>query len=124
MIRISLSTGHALEFLGIAGALDCDPGGGAVDLAKIVSAKFDCGCSDVLFQPVQFRRAWNRNDPGLLRQQSCQRYLRRCRALPFRDLAEQLEQRLICFPRFLREARKRVAKVGTIERSVLVDLSS
>ena len=39
-----------------------------------------------------------------------------------RDLAEQIDQGLIRFPRLRREARDDVAEVGTVERRVLVDL--
>ena len=72
---------------------------------------------------MQFRRAWDRNDPGLLRQQPGERDLGRRRILSLCDLAKQIDQRLIRFPSLRRKARNDVAEVGTVERRVLVDLS-
>src|SRR5262245_13482103 len=72
---------------------------------------------------MQLRGARNRHDPRLLGEQPGERYLSRRRLLPFRDLAEQINQGLIRFPGLRREAREGVAEVGTVERSVFADLS-
>ena len=70
-----------------------------------------------------FRGARDRHNPRLLRQQPRERDLRRCRLLPLCDRAKQINQRLIRFPSLRRKARDDVAKVGTVERRVLVDLA-
>src|SRR5206468_8297213 len=79
--------------------------------------------TDVLIQARQLGGARNRNDPGLLSEQPGERDLSRCGLLPFCDLAKQIHQRQIRFPRLRREARNDVAEVGTIESRVLVDFS-
>lgn len=71
---------------------------------------------------MQLRGAWDRHDPRLLAKQPGKRDLRRGRQLSLRDRAEQINQGLIRFPSFRRKARNGVAKVGTIERRVFVDL--
>src|SRR6266404_5954418 len=73
---------------------------------------------------MQLRGAGDGNDPRLLRKQPCQRDLSRCRLLAFCDVAKQMNQCLIRFASFRRKARKPVAEIGTLERSVLVHLSS
>src|SRR5437762_4734395 len=72
---------------------------------------------------MEFRGAWDGNDPRLLREQPCERNLSRCRLLPFCDVANQIDQGLIRFARLRREARESVAEIGTVECSVFVDLS-
>src|SRR5207248_4566833 len=62
------------------------------------------------------------SDLWLLRQEPCQRDLRRCRLLLFRNSAQQIHYPLICFPRLGRETGHDVAEIGTVERSLLVDL--
>src|ERR1700756_1211616 len=94
-----------------------------IDLSKIIRHKFDCRCSNVLLQPLQFRRAWNWNDPRLLRKQPGKRDLSRRGFLPFCDLAKHINQHLICFSSLRRKARESTAQVGTVERSVLVHLA-
>src|SRR5947207_11057473 len=89
----------------------------------IIGGEFDCGCSDVLLEAMEFRGAWDGNDPRLLREQPRERNLSRCRLLPFCDLANQINQGLIRFARLLRKARESVAEIGTVERGVFVDLS-
>src|SRR5438552_11574710 len=90
---------------------------------KIVGSKFDCGCADVLFQPLQFRSSWNRNDPRLLRKQPGKRDLSGRCLLALCDLAKHINQRLICFSSLRRKTRKRVAKVRTVECRVFVHVS-
>ena len=72
---------------------------------------------------MQFRRAWDRNNPGLLGQQPGERDLGRCRVLPLSNRFQQINQRLIRRPRLGRKAGNDVAEVGLVERRVLVDLS-
>src|SRR5262249_43083476 len=63
------------------------------------------------------------NNPRFLGQQPGERDLGRRRLLPLGDLAEQINQGLIRLPSLRREARDDVAKVGTVECRVFVDLS-
>jgi hypothetical protein len=46
---------------------------GAINLTLIVVGEFNFNCSDVLVQAIQFRRAWDRNNPGLLGKQPSER---------------------------------------------------
>ena len=96
---------------------------GALDFAEIVGRQFDASGSDVLFQPMQLRRARDRNNPRLLRKQPGERDLRRCRLLLFCDLAKQIDQRLIRLPVLRRKARDDVAEIGAVELRVFVDLA-
>src|SRR5439155_20888353 len=72
---------------------------------------------------MELRGARDWNNPRLLCKQPRERDLSRCRLLAFCDLAEQIDQCLIRFSRLRRKARKRVAKVRTIERRIFVHLS-
>ena len=72
---------------------------------------------------MELGRSWNRNDPGFLSQEPCERDLRRRRSLPCSDGLQQIDQGLIRFPRLRREARHDVAEIRTVERRVFVDLS-
>ena len=82
--------------------------------------KFDCNGSDVLFQSMQLRRARDRNDPRLLGQQPGERDLGRRRLLLFRELANQINQRLIRFAVLRRKAGNDVAEIGPVELRVFV----
>src|SRR5712691_9819822 len=72
---------------------------------------------------MQLRCAWDGNNPRLLSEQPSERDLSRRRLLSLRDLAEQINQSLVRFPRLRRKARESVAEIGTVECSVFVDLS-
>src|SRR5688572_8028385 len=71
---------------------------------------------------MNFRRAWDGNDPRLLSEQPRERDLRRRRLLPFRDRLCQIDDDLIRFTSFGCEAGNDVAEVRTVEGRVLVDL--
>src|SRR5439155_2115930 len=85
--------------------------------------KLEGNRSDIFFEARQHGRARDRNNPRLLGKQPDERYLSRCRLLPFCDLSKQINQSLIRFPSLRRKARESVAEVGTVERSVFVNLS-
>src|SRR5262245_37121102 len=72
---------------------------------------------------MQFCGDWDWNHPRLLGKQPGERNLSGCRSLPFRGLAEQVNQSLIRFPSLRRKAREDVAEVGAVELSVFVYLS-
>src|SRR6266542_4941022 len=112
-----------LELLRIAGALHLDLRRSGVDGADVVGRQLDVRCAEVLLEPIQLRRPGDRNEPRLLRQQPRESDLRRRRALPLRDLAEQIDQGLIRLARLRREARHDVSEVVLVERGLLVDLS-
>ena len=117
------TTYQSLQLLGIPRSLHRDLGSTAIDLPKVFRRKLDRRGADVLFQPRGLRRTGDRDDPRLLGEQPRERDLSRGRLLPFGDLAEQINQGVIRFSSLRREARNDVAKVGTVERSVFVDLS-
>ena len=83
--------------LGVPSSLHGDLRGRAFDFTEIAGSKFDRYCSDVLVQALQLRRAWDWNDPRLLRKQTSERDLSRGRLLPLCDLAKQVNQGLIRF---------------------------
>ena len=64
---------------------------------------------------MQFRRAGDGDDPGLLREQPGEGDLRRCGLFRFGDLPQQIDQRLVRLARFGREARHGVAEVAAVE---------
>src|SRR2546428_384186 len=82
------------------------------DVSKIVGGQFNCRCSDVLLQAMEFRGARYWNNPWLLCEQPRECNLSRCRLLPFCDLAKQINQNLIGFASLRRKAREGVAQVG------------
>jgi hypothetical protein len=114
---------HLLQLFGVSRALHGDFGGRGLDVAEIIGRKLD-GCRfDVFLEPVKFRGAGDRNDPRLLGDEPRKRDLGRCRLLAPADAAEQVDQRLIGFAGFRREAGERRAKVGAGECRVFVDFS-
>src|SRR5205823_13768908 len=76
----------------------------------------------VLLEPMTLGRPWDRDDPGLLRQQPRERDLRGPRLLPLGEGGQPLDEREIRFPVLGGEARDDVAKVGTVACGRLVDL--
>src|SRR5512136_2346278 len=72
---------------------------------------------------MQLRGTRNRHDPRLLSEQPSKCDLSRCRLLSLCDAAKQINQSLIRFSSLRGKARDNVAEVGTVERSVFVDLS-
>ena len=72
-------------------------------------------------EPVCLRRAGDRHDPRLLREHPGEGDLCGRGVLPPSDRGQQINQRLIGFARFRREARERAAEVRAVERRVLVD---
>src|SRR5689334_1119439 len=104
------ATGRSFQVFGVASPMHGDLRGGAVDLTEIVRRQLDAGRSDVLLQAVQLRGTRDRYNPRLLRKEPCKSNLGGGRVLPFRDLAEQIDERLIRLERLRREARKDVAE--------------
>src|SRR3977135_2267267 len=72
---------------------------------------------------MKLRRPGDWNDPRLLRKQPRERDLSRRRLLPFCDVGQQINQRLIRFSSFWGEARDDVAEIGAIELRSLGDLA-
>ena len=77
--------------------------------------------SEIFLQPVQLGRTRNWNDPRLLGKQPGESDLGRRRLFLLRELANQLDQRLIRFAILRREPRHNVAEVRLVELRVLVD---
>jgi hypothetical protein len=109
-----------LQLFGVARPLHRDLRSGGIDLAEIVGRKLDGRRSDVFLEPVKLRGARDRNDPRVLGEQPGERNLRRSGVLASRNPAKQIDQCLIGFPGFRREARQRSPKVGAVEFRVLV----
>jgi len=86
--EVGSAVDQSLEVLGVAGSLDLDPVGGALDLAEVVGGQRDGGCSEVLFQAFYSTGARDRHDPGLLGEQPGQRDLGRRGVLPGCDLPQ------------------------------------
>ncbi len=90
---------------------------------EIVGRKFHGSGSEVLLEPMQLGRAWDRNNPRFLRKQPGKRDLRRCRLLLLRKLANQIHHRLIRFPVFRRKRGNDVAEIALVELRIFADLS-
>src|SRR5438046_9411761 len=72
---------------------------------------------------MQIRGAGNWNDPRLPGHQPCERDLGDGGLRPLTDLAEQINQGLICLERLRRETGKGATEVGTVESRFLIHLS-
>ena len=72
---------------------------------------------------MQFRGAWNGDDPRLLSQQPGKCDLSRCRLLLFCHAAKQIDQGLIRLESLRCEARQSAAEVGAVKGRVFVDLA-
>jgi hypothetical protein len=114
---------HSLQLFGIASSLHGDLRCSTLDLVDILRAQIDVGCTDVLLHASQLRGAGNWNNPGLLSQQPRERDSSRCRLLTFCDSGDQLDQRLICFPRLRQKAGDTVSQICAGEYRFLVDCS-
>src|SRR2546425_4441460 len=108
--------------LWVASYVHRDCGGAAIDLGQVVGGWLDRHRAKVLLEPMTLGRPWDRDDPGLLRQQPRERDLRGRRLLPLGEGGQPLDEREIRFPVLGGEARDDVAKVGTVECGRLVDL--
>ena len=83
----------------------------------------DVDRSEIFFEAGQLGCAGDGNDPRLLGQQPGERDLSGRGFLARGDLAKQIDQGLIGFASFGREARNDVAEVIFVEGGLLVDLS-
>src|SRR5947207_9455613 len=72
---------------------------------------------------MQLRRTRDRNDPRLLCEQPGKRDLGRRGLFLLRELANQINQRLVRFPVLRRKARNNVAEVGLVELRIFADLA-
>src|SRR5271157_3326783 len=95
-----------------AGPLHLDLCEGAVDPAEVLRRQFDVDRSKVLLQTFPLPRPGDRNDPRLLGEQPCQRGLGRCRIVPRRDTAEQIDDWLVGFAGLGGKAREPGPNVG------------
>jgi hypothetical protein len=73
----SSSIAHAFHRVRVARAMNGDPRCGHFDVAQIVGCQFDVGGSDVLVETMPFRRTWDGDNPGLLREKPGERNLTR-----------------------------------------------
>ena len=112
----SSATSHSLRLLGVAGPLHPDFRGRRIDLSEVVGSQFDGRCPQVLLQSMQLRSARNRYDPRFLCKQPGERDLGGRRLLALPDPAEQIDQRLVCFPVFFIETMDGAPKIRAVER--------
>jgi hypothetical protein len=96
---------------GITLALDRNFGSCVLDLGEVVFRQRDVHRAKIFLQPMQLRRAGDRHDPRLLRQQPGERDLRRGCLLFVGNALEQVNERLVFLHRLRREARKNLAEV-------------
>jgi hypothetical protein len=75
-----------------------------IDAAQFVGIELNVSRADVLFEPGELRRARNRHDPGLLRQQPRKRDLRRRGMLPLGERLQPLDEGEIAPPVLLCES--------------------
>src|SRR4051794_29673183 len=108
---------------GIAIALNGNFGGHSVQLLKIGGREFDASRSDVLPQSMQSCGAGNRNDPRLLGEQPCERYLGRCGTLPLSKRLDDIDQTTIRLESLGREPREGATVIVRVELCLLCDRS-
>src|SRR5579864_4937241 len=111
---------HPLVRLGVASALRLDLR--VVDLTQVVGRQLDVDCCVVLLEAVQLRRAGDRNEPRLLREDPCEGDLRSRCALSLRNLLEQLDEGAVRSQRLRVEARNGASEIRRLEGLVDVDL--
>src|SRR5579864_1998906 len=114
---------HLLNVFRIPSALHRNFRGGVFYFTQIVSRELDSSRANILVQPRQLGCARDRYNPRLLREQPRKRYLSGSRLLLLRDFAKQVNQRLIRFPSFRREAREGAAEVRAVEFCIFINLS-
>src|SRR4051812_5309567 len=76
---------------------------------------------DVLVETMTLRRARDRHNPWLLREQPGQRELRRGRAFPLGEGLQPLHERQVGLAVLLSEPRHGVAKIARLERRLVVN---
>jgi hypothetical protein len=121
LMAVSSKAGHSLQMFGVASPLHRDLRGGAFDLAQIVAGERDGRRADVLIKTMELRRAGDRRDPRLLREEPGERDLGGRRLFLRRDVGEEIDQRPVRLARLRREARNAVADVGTAESPVFAN---
>src|SRR5262249_580087 len=109
--------------LWVAVPLDGDLRGGGIDVPKVVGRKLNRGRGDVLIKAAELRRAGNRDDPRLLRQQPGQGDLRGRGALLRADLGTQINHRCFGLPSLGRKAWQADTVVVAAEGGGLVDFA-
>lgn len=102
-------------------ALNLDGGQRLADVGQILRAQADSCRADVFFQPVDLRRAGDRYDPLLLREQPGDGDLGAAHALAHGEVAEHLNQPAVGTSGVFAESWHHVTEVRRIEFRVLVD---
>ena len=92
-----LAIHHGLKAFRITGTVDLNFRESFGDLMKIFRTHFDVGASEIFLQALQFGSSGDRDNPGLLGQQPCERNLRAGCVLTVSDVAESLNDPLIRF---------------------------
>ncbi|SRR6266550_2489028 len=90
---------------------------------EIFSCKVDVRRSEVFFKAMQLGCARNRNDPRLLGKQPGKHELSRCRLPLLRELAQQIDQRLVRSTVLSVKAWEGVAEIHAIDLGIFVDLA-
>ena len=102
---------HALQVRRIPSALHRDLRAARSISRRSSSRELNRRGAEVLLEPMQLGRAWNRHDPRLLREQPRERDLRRRRLLPLGERLQPLDEGQIRLPVLLGEARDDVAEI-------------
>src|SRR5262245_3931062 len=93
------------------------------NFAEIAGCQFNINRSNVLVEALELARAWNWNDPWLLRQQPGEGDLGGSGILLGSDSFQQVDDHPISFDRFLRKARVAAADISAVVRCVFIDLA-
>lgn len=109
--------------LGVPGSFHGDLGCRGVDFPEVGGRQLDLGRPGVFLQAMRLGGAPDGDDPGLLGEQPGEGELGGGRVLPLGNLAEQVDEGLVCLAGLGREAGDDVAEVGAVEPGVLVDLA-
>src|SRR5262245_2379229 len=109
--------------LGIPRAVDVDARGGGFDVAQVRGGQLDRGRAEVLLEPRDLRRARDRDDPRLLREQPRERDLRGRCLLARGERLQPLNEGEVRLAVLRREARDDVPEVRLLERRLIVDLA-
>src|SRR3984957_4573139 len=93
--RRSLASDHRHVLRRIAFALDLYPRGCLRDGAHIAWRQLNLGGADILFEPMELRRARNRDNRGTLGKEPRARDLSRSLALLVADPLQQIHERVV-----------------------------
>src|SRR5947209_7996651 len=111
----SLAVDETLKLGWIPRSLNLNRRDGLLNGLEIFHRQCDAYSTEILFEAVKLCGSWDRHNPRLLGKQPRQRNLSLRRLLLFRNPAELIHERLVCFSSFRGKTWNDVSKVRLVE---------